>query len=252
MIHENVRLGKLPPRRDERTLRLAKYIDHSVLPTPPAETARAHARQTPFRMYGNDQLGDCTIAGIGNLTQFWASLGGVCTPFTDEQVVNAYETVCGYKPGDPSTDNGAVELDVLRTWRKTGIGGHRIEAFAGVDLGNEDLIRAAAFLFDGLYIGVMLPKTAQHQAVWDYDPAAGVDALPDSWGSHCVIVVDYNATGPVIATWGAVKQTTWSFLHAYCDEAYAVMTAEQLDGTGHTAEGFDTEQLRADLADITG
>lgn len=252
MLHEGVKLGKRPPARDPRTLRLTKYVDRSTLPTPPAQTARAATRHTPFQMFGNDKAGDCTIAGVGNLTEFWASLTGHGTPLTTDEVLAAYCDLTGYVPGDPSTDNGAVELDVLRAWRKTGIGGHSVAAFAAVDLADEELFTAGAFLFDGLYIGVLLPTNAQHQQVWDYTPNDATAAVPGSWGGHCVVAVDYNATGPVYATWGALKQATWSWHHAYCDEAWAVITGDQLGTNGHTAEGFDTAQLQADLCLITG
>jgi hypothetical protein len=243
-----VKLGKLAPRHDPRTLRLARYVDASRLPTPPASTARAATRHTALEMFGNDVAGDCTFAGVGNLVQFWRSLTDRGAPLTDEQVIGAYEKLTGYVPGDESTDNGAVELDVLRTWRKDGIGGHRIEAFAAVDLADEELLTAACWLFDGLYIGVELPRTAQHQDVWDVDPAGGSAAFPGSWGGHCVVLLDYNTTGPVYGTWGALKQATWAWQRMYCDEAYALLTVDQVDEHGATAEGFDLEQLRSDLA----
>lgn len=247
-----MKLGKLAPRHDARTLQLRRYVDTSRLPTPPAETARAAARKTPFQMYGNDTAGDCTIAGVGNFTQFWHSLTGEGTPLTQDQVLAEYEGLTGYRPGDPSTDNGAVELDVLNAWRKGGIGGHSITAFAAVDLAEDELLTAAVYLFDGLYIGVQLPATAQNQDVWDYDPTAGTAAFPGSWGGHCVDLVDYNKVGPVYATWGALKQATWAWHHTYCDEAYALMAGDQLTAEGRTAEGFDTEALKSDLALVTG
>ena len=70
---------------------------------------------------------------------------------------------------DPLTgEEGAIELDVLRYWRKRGIGGHRIGAYAAVGTHDHELTRTAAWLFGGLYIGLALPLTAQSQETWDW------------------------------------------------------------------------------------
>ena len=44
----------------------------------------------------------------------------------------------------PDTDRGAVELDVLRYWRKTGIGGTKIDAFMALEPKNHLHVQAAS------------------------------------------------------------------------------------------------------------
>jgi hypothetical protein len=222
-----------------------------LLPKPPASTERATSFGTTLQMYDNDQLGDCTCAGIGNLTQFWRSLTSLREPLTTGQVVATYEKICGYVPGDPTTDRGGVELEVLKAWQRDGIYGHQLGAFAAVNLRNEALIRLASWMFDGLYLGVALPVTAQDQDVWDVDLAAGSAAYPGSWGGHAIVLLDYNEQGPVYGTWGAQKQATWAWHEAYCDEQWALISPDQLTADGDTAEGFDSAALTRDLQIVT-
>ena len=102
----------------------------------------------------------------------------------------------GYKPSDPSTDRGAVELDVLRYWRKTGVGGYKIDAFVALEPKNHLHVQAAVDLFGGSYIGLALPVSAQQQKVWSVPPGGPTGTgAPGSWGGHAVVVEAYDAHG---------------------------------------------------------
>ena len=240
-------LGKLPPVHDTRTPQLADYL-HGNLPSAPPVTVRAEIAHPAFQMFGNDRLGDCTCAGMGNAVAFWTALSGQPDAVTTGDVITAYEAVSGYDPATGDNDNGANELDVLKYWATVGVGGHKIAGYAAIDLGSQPLVESAVYVFDGAYIGVALPATAQGQDVWDVVPGAGSAAFPGSWGGHCVFVVDYDAAGVFVVTWGAVKQMTWAFWDAYVDEAYAVISDDALNATSdETAEGYDVDQLRTDL-----
>ena len=246
-----LKLGKQPPKYDSHTLKLARYVDLTAAPTPPAETQRAVGMSWP--MFANDRLGDCTIAGMAHMIEFWMARSNDANDhfsITDDNVVEAYSAVSNYNPQTGENDNGAIEIDVLKWWQINGISGHRISAYAAVNLPNHDLVRLATWLFDGLYIGVALPMSAQGKEDWTYLPATGSQSYPGTWGGHCVNVVDYNAVGPVVITWGASKQMTWDFWDHYCDEAYAIISPEELTGTGRTVEGFDASALLSDLERI--
>jgi hypothetical protein len=129
------RLGKKPPRVDSRTLQLAKYLrvcatdlvqkgtglpeatapSHVLAPAPASIDWTAKISSWP--MMANDTLGDCTCAAAGHMIECWtANLGDAFTP-TNTQIIAAYSATSGYVPGDPATDKGAVELDVLNYWR---------------------------------------------------------------------------------------------------------------------------------------
>lgn len=153
------KLGKLSVRTDVRTLRLRTYIDLGALPAPP-DTIDLTPHVGEWPMYANDTRGDCTTAAAGHMIEAWtAAAGGAAVEVTEDAVVRAFEAV---RLTDPLTgEEGAIELDVLRYWRKRGIGGHRIGAYAAVGPRDHRLARTAAWLFGGLYIGAL---AAAHRA----------------------------------------------------------------------------------------
>ena len=242
------KLGKLPVRTDVRTLALARYVDTAKLPPPPPQLdLTAHVAAWP--MYDNDTIGDCTIAAAGHMIEAWtAAAHGQAVEVSDQAVLTAFDAV---KIVDPATgEAGAVELDVLKYWRKTGIGGHLIGAFARVSTVDEQLVRSGAFLFGGLYLGLALPLTAQQQDVWDWTGSLTGPAKPGSWGGHAVDVVGYDATALTVVTWGSLKQMTWTFWERYVDEAYCLLSSDFLSGD-EAPNGFDLATLKSDLVLVT-
>ncbi|HLK46215.1 MAG TPA: hypothetical protein VKT18_09500, partial [Acidimicrobiales bacterium] len=174
---------------------------------------------------------------------------GRAVEVTEEAVLAAFDAV---KIVDPLTgEEGAVELDVLNWWRRTGIAGHAIGAFAALDLGDHDLVKTAAYVFGGAYIGLALPLRAQDQPVWDWTGSLRGPDAPGSWGGHAVDVVGYDEAGLTVVTWGAEQRLTWSFWDHYCDEAYCIISADFLE-RGVTPEGLDLDALRGDLALVAG
>jgi hypothetical protein len=241
-------LGKLPVRVDVRTLSLAQYVDPQVLPAPPAKFAET-AKVEDWPMYANDRIGDCTTAAAGHMIEAWtAAARRQAVVISEQSVLDAFEHV---KRVDPFTgEEGAIELEVLRFWRKQGIGLHKIGAYARVPVHNRRIVETGAWLFGGLYIGVQLPLTAREQEVWDWTGSLSGDAKPGSWGGHAVDVVAYDAQGLTIVTWGRLKQMTWEFWDRYCDEAYCILSEDFLD-EGKAPNGFDLLALKADLALVT-
>lgn len=243
-----LKLGKLPVRTDVRTLSLARYVDTAALPPAPAQLdLTAHVPAWP--MYDNDRIGDCTTAAAGHMIEAWSAAShGTAVEVSDAAVVDAFDHV---KVVDPATgEEGAVELDVLTYWRKSGIGGHRIGAFARVAVHDAALVRSAAYLFGGLYIGLALPLSAQTQQEWDWTGSLTGPARPGSWGGHAVDIVGYAADALTIVTWGALKRMTWSFWDRYVDECYGILSDDFLN-QGKAPNGFDLAALKADLALVT-
>ncbi len=243
----SIRLGKQAPRHDVRTLQFANYT--AALPPVPA----AYSWATKIKKWGmmkNDTIGDCTCAAAGHLIMEWtAANGNEYTP-SDADIVKAYSAITGYNPKTGTGDNGAVETDVLNYWRKKGIAGHKITAYAGLEPSNHNHVQEAVYLFGGCYIGLALPTSAQGQTVWSVPPggATGTGA-PGSWGGHAVPVVAYDSKGLTIVTWGILKKMTWSFWDTYCDESYAIISPDFLK-KDKTPAGFDMAALLADLKAI--
>jgi hypothetical protein len=251
---KKLKLGKQAARHDPRTLLLASYIT-AGLPTAPASLDLS-SKVKAWGMMDNDQIGDCTCAAAGHLIMEWTANAGkkMLTP-TDKQIVAAYSAVTGYNPATGANDNGAAEIDVLNYWRQSGIAGHKIGAYAAVEPRNHGNIMDSVFVFQGCYIGIQLPISAQAQVQnhqpWSLPPGGPTgDGKPGSWGGHAVPVVAYDTRGVTVVTWGALQVMTWPFWEAYCDEAYAIISNDYLTGKKETPDGFNMAQLQADLQDL--
>ena len=245
--HSKMKLGRKAIKTDSRTLQLARYLTPTLPPPPPAKDW-THGI-TGWGMMLNDQLGDCTIAGVGHAVQVWTANNGSEVTVSDTTVETYYERWDGYVPGNPSTDNGGIELDVLNDWQKGDFAGHKLIAFADPKPSNLVEIRQSIALFGGVYIGLAMPITAQRQDVWDVVPRGGANARPGSWGGHAVFVPTYDESGFTCITWGQLKVMTLAFWKKYCDEAHTLLGQDWLASQG-APSGFDLAQLEADLKAI--
>jgi hypothetical protein len=239
-----VKLGKQPPRRDGRTLRLATYL-RAALPTPPDAVAWSE-KVKDWSLYANHLIGDCTVATAGNLVQCWSANGQSKEVEPPEWLVVAtYTHLAKFDPQDPTTDRGLVVLDVLKHWRKRGVGRHKIEAFAEIDPKRLDEVRAGLWLFGGLYAGLALPDAWENQlSVWS--TGRGQAYQPGSWGGHAVPVADYGPEGVTVVTWGGTRRVTWAAWQKYAEECFVCIAPEFLL-SGRAPNGFDASTLRADL-----
>lgn len=245
-----VKLGKLAPKHDRRTLLMASYlVPKKLSAAPPAKTWTGKC-EPDYGMMANDQLGDCTCAAMGHMIQVWTANTKKEITVPDSAVINAYEVFCGYNPGDPSSDRGGIELDVLNGWRATGIGGFKIDAFVALEPHNTEHVKFGIFAFGGIYTGFALPATAQTQKVWSVVPhAPASSSAPGSWGGHAVAIVGYDSHYLWCVTWGRLQRMTWGFAAAYMDEAYACLSPNwYLTANGKAPSGFDMAALQADLA----
>jgi hypothetical protein len=248
-LHAGVRLGKMAPRYDPRTLLMASYVKHEFIPPPPDKRYWSAKAASDWGMMKNDVLGDCTCAAIGHLIQAWTANSTTEVTISDDDVVRLYEEFCGYKPGDPGTDEGGVELDVLNGFVKQGAAGHKIDGYVALEPHNHDHVRASIDLFGGIYTGVALPLSAQDQKVWSVVRHAP-NATPGSWGGHAIAIVDYDKSGLACVTWGALKRMTWQWFDMYCDEAYAILSQDWANAGRMAPSGFDYAALTADLASL--
>lgn len=243
-----------PPEKRALTFKLASYLPQ--LPTaPPSVDYSSLSREWP--MYGNQTLGDCTAAAAGHLEEVWsAEVDGIPHEVTDQEVVAFYSASTGYDPSDPDTDRGGDMLTVLESWRKTGIGGRKIMAFAEIDASDQAQVKTALWLFSGLYVGVRLPKSAMDQfqqgKPWEveYDDG-GIE------GGHCVPAVSYDQYGVTFVSWGRTVQAGWDWWSSYVmgasdgltSEAYACLAGDDARlGQQTLPNGFRLDQLKDDLA----
>lgn len=253
MQHSQMKLGKKAPRHDSRTLMLASYLTNELVPPASVDWSNSLVK---IGMMLNDRVGDCTCAAAGHLRQTWTANNGHQKTTTDRAILKAYEAVGGYVSGDPSTDNGCVELDVLNYWRKVGIGGDKIFAYVSLDIRSKKHVELAIALFGGITIGLGLPLSAQKQRdLWWVTTPPGGTPTPDeavgSWGGHEVAVIGYDAEGLTFVTWGKVMRMTWAFFFVYCDEGYGVLSQDWATGAKTAPSGFTFDQLKTDLAFVS-
>jgi hypothetical protein len=258
----SVKLGRLPRLKGFNAPKLGPAIAAAVSlpPTPPASVDWYSAVGNAFGTDGNLTVGDCTIACQAHLIQAWTTNAG--KPFAPSQAdcLAKYAALSGWDgtPGDAS-DVGLVVTKVLADWQTNGLDGHKLSAWAEIDVKNRTELMNAISWFGGVYIGLNLPISLQSviegnlqpaplTVTWDVVP--GVDSAARSWGGHAVPILGFNATGPVVVSWGAVYQMTWPFYEAYVDEAYAPISADFIEATGSTPGGLTLAQLQADLAAV--
>lgn len=260
-LHQFVRLGKKPPKRDVRALRFAKYAEKLAAP-PASVNWSKFVRSWP--MLANDRLGDCTCAAYLHMIQAWRAANGALFFPTDDQAIAMYEAVGGYVPGNPETDEGANEIDVLNYCRQTGVDAHKILAYVAVNPQNPTEVRQAINLFGGIYVGLAMPLAWQGRTTWDA-PSDGMLARftramfgqspswqPGSWGGHAVPVLDYDEGTLTPITWGsAAYRITSEGFAQFCDEAYAIVTPDFIGPKGVDPQGFDLAQLQKDLAEVS-
>ena len=250
------RLGKKPPQPDPRDFLLSKYL--TTLPRIPAVRNWSEG-VTDWGMLGNDVCGDCVPAAVAHtVMEMTNDADGPMVMPTTDQVISFYSTITGeegaaYNPANGANDDGCVITDALNEWRKNGFLGHKLGAYAKVNLNDPKYMRAAIDLFGAVNIGVQLPITAQWQDTWFVsDPTLQGDAAPGSWGGHSVPLIGYNIEKKnfLCVTWGALKIIKWSFLPTYCDEAWALLSTDWTDGSKVAPSGFDLAQLQADLNNL--
>jgi hypothetical protein len=238
-----MKLGKLAPKRSLKTLALGNYLSVGKLPVPPTHNAWEYAVKVPYGMMMNDTVGDCTCASAGHMIQAWTANNNNAITISDDDVVKAYSAVSGYKPGDESTDVGSTGLDVLNYWKSTGVAGHKILGFATLDTQNVEQLKAAIYLFGGIYTGFQFPQYAMGQNNWVVE-SKDTQII----GGHAVPYFGYGRGGATCVTWGKTQPASWEFFITYTDEAYAVVSQEWVNAVSQKApSGLDLQTLLTDL-----
>lgn len=245
-------LGRLP--NDPSKPRLKLQMEDGATPAPPTVQDWFSALPANWGMAMNDKLGCCTIADTVHQsmqTEFYGQNKTISV--SDDDVVKAYSAVSGYKPGDSSTDNGAVIQDVLNYWRTTGVGGYKIEAFAQIDASNLDLVKLCVSIFGAVDIGFNFPSSAMDQ----FDSGKTWTPVKNarSEGGHCVPIVGYDATTLTCVTWGRTQKMDLAFWKKYVQpekDVWVAIDTDWLRKVGTSPSGLDVATLNADYLSITG
>ncbi len=246
MENLSLRFGKKPPIKDYRTFLFSSYLKDDV-PNPPESydaTTRVYQNlnivdpRYLFPMNGNNEIGDCTIAGMAHGDTVWSGLVGNLSIYPEELVRKIYFSLTG---GD---DTGLAMLSVLQYFRKNTVRGERIYAFMSLNPHNHTHIKQAIVLFGGLFVGFQV----QEDCMKDF--LAGKAWTPGkliNFG-HAVFITGYNKQELNILTWGNTHRGTWDWWDECIDEAYVVLPPEASNPL--FAPGFDFDKLKKDLVSV--
>jgi hypothetical protein len=108
-------------------------------------------------------------------------------------------------------------------------------------------VAEAAYLFGAVGVGIQVPQSAETEfdehKMWSY-----VEGSPNA-GGHYVPIVAHRKHIECV-TWGRVQPMGQRFISHYVDEAWAMVNPDFLDVNGKSPQGFDMQQLQADLAQL--
>ncbi len=247
--------GKLPPKKDTRTLLFSSYFLPAQMPPLPQQVSWQNALPANCGWMGNDTLNDCTCASAGHLVMSWTgNASGNCKILSDQDIIACFSALTGYDPASGANNTGVYCLDMLKYWQQTGVGGDLIDSYVQLDNGRFQQIQAAIYLFGGAIAGFALPGFVDVEpvpAIWDV-PAGGATGInaPNSNNGHAVPLVGYDSNYIYFVTWGELKRMTWNFYSAYSDEAWVALSSSDWLNNGQNPAGFDLPALQADLGEI--
>lgn len=254
----DVKLGKkLGVVHDRRTLMAKAILASDDVRVPQAHRLAKSLKRVP--MFANDEFGDCVFASQGHAIVTWEKASSQRDlAVSTEDILQEYTDVTGFRPDNPSSDNGAYELDGLNNFRQNGIGRqkdgspHKIYAFAAVEWTNHEEVKLASYVFGGVKVCAGLPLAASDQLRrgQDWDVTEGTRARWGSWGGHSLYSYGYNPYGLYLWTWGKSQFATWAWVDKYVDESYALVSPDYIRKGGTTPQGFDRLKLDRFLASL--
>ena len=127
---------------------------------------------------------------------------------------------------------------------------HKIAAYLALDPGNWEEYLTLSWIFSEVGVGLELPSSAESQfdkdQPWDVADGATIEG-----GHYVSLTAGLDDETATISTWGKGDQVmTKAFFQRYNDEGLVYLTSDVINGFGKTIEGFDLQQLQADLIAI--
>jgi hypothetical protein len=258
----DLKWGKAPASYDKRDLKFRDFLVPERLPTPPSRFGFG-TTLADWGMLGNGPdptvqpgfagAGDCVFAGADHETMLWNAEAGHPVTFEGANAIADYSAVTGYIVGDESTDNGTQVRTALGYRRATGVVDlagvrHTIGAYVSLEPGNWEELMQAAYVLLVVGIGIEFPGSAMDQfdagQIWSVVPGASIE------GGHYVPVTGRRAPDDIgVITWGRRQGMTRSFYTTYCDEAWGIVSLEELR-EGKNVRGLDYAALNAALQQL--
>lgn len=249
----NFKLGRKPRSFNTKIPHMKAFLNEAALPPLPASIDWTKGI-TEWGMMKNDTLGCCTVAAYFHAKQIWSLNSGNEITESDNNVLKMYEEADGYVLGDPDTDQGGNEQNVLTYLLNTGApagngGRDKILAFVEIDTANLDAVKRTIVDCGVAYIGFNVPNSlmdnGEPASVWEVDPNDG-----SIEGGHAIVLTGFNDIGFTLISWGAVYTMTYNFFQTFVDEVYAICSPDWLAATGNTPLGMTAAQLEALMTEL--
>lgn len=254
---QQFRLGrKMPTQTPARKLRLSSYkVKYDY---PKSIDYAEKARNAINRMYLNDQIGCCVIAGMAHLLGVYTgNATGVPIVLTNAEIKRLYGEIGGYD-GTAASDNGCDEVEALEYWRKKGIAGRKIVDHVAIDGSDIDEVRMAIWLFGGIMSGTALPNAWVDPMPRRSGFVLGVSGDPVPENGHCMVHCGYDADKKRInvSTWGMLGSVTDEAVKRYMTskaggELHAILSRDVIaKGKQKAPNGLDWARLERDWKQI--
>ena len=218
-----VRLGCLP--HDPVAVAAAPRHKFGAV-MPPAVLDRSLIDLQPG-LYDNNTMPDCTAVALANYSRAVAAINGYQLALAAGKPLAFYAQCVGNPPNLAATD-GAVMLDVLIRQSTQGfdIGPEKLFGQWGTVQKSRTNLALAMSRFGAAYLGVTLRDRDMQTVGSVWDVATGRDDGPVV-GGHAIMSFDYTGLADTdrvrVGTWGLWQPTTWRWLEARLNEAYALV-----------------------------
>lgn len=223
------------------------------LPLPPVRYGHFDLVHSQWGMLANDKLGCCFFSGAAHEVMLTSAMGGRPIGMNDHCVVADYESVTGYRPYLPHSDEGTDPEAGFSYRRKTGTldaagKRHRLDAYCELSTGNIDYLTKASYLVGPVGIGLQLPTSAEEEFE---DMVPWTDVSRPAGDGHYVPVVGRNSRGEfLIVTWGRIHAMSAAFYRKYNSISIVGLSREQLNDKGLSPDQYSDDKLVSFLSEL--
>ncbi len=245
-----MKYGRLAPRHTLRTMRGALAIAKAYAPlgAPPsisADYVSAVDKATGgnWRLDGNSQYGDCTIADCAHqIMLHTANAGSIVIPTTAE-CTGLYFRLTG------GPDTGLDETTVCDAMQTIGLAGQKSAGSGMLDPARLDHIRWTMQIFGACRLGITIDQRFQNEFSSGLPWAQAADPNSPTIGGHDVPVVGYDQDHAYVVTWGRLQAVTWALMAdaQFLEEAHCEVWADWVRQGDTAPSGFDLVGLLAEM-----
>ena len=247
-------LGKKPAQPEAFKFKFKDYVTSTIW-VPSGDFGHT-SLINDWRLFGNDKVGDCAIAQPYHSIMLWNKMAGVDVNIDTQCVLDAYSVITGYDQKDSTSDHGSDMFAVARYWRNNGLKDsdgniHKVDSFVALEAGNFQELITAMYLFNGVGIGVSLPDGWMHDFQFGHKPWDAIEN-PKILGGHAIMGCGRVDGMIQVITWGGVQPLTQAGYEQFNDESVVYLSKDMFaDINGKNIDGFDYQQLQADINDLS-